>query len=78
MAENQASGPHVGQTVIYSPSLGTTYPAIVTAVAAGTGLVRLTTFPPGGTTADQQNVPYDYTRNVKFPSWSYPGGQTGI
>lgn len=78
MAENRASGPHVSQTVIYSPSAGVTYAATVTAVNAVNGLVRLNVFPPGGTITDAQNVPYDDTRNVKFPSWSWPGPQTGL
>lgn len=78
MSENQASGPHIGQRVIYAPSAGVTYPADIVAVAAGTGLVRLTVFIPGATFLDAQNVQFDGTRAVKFPSWSYPGLLTGI
>jgi hypothetical protein len=78
MSQSETSGPKIGQTVIYSPSAGVTYPAMLIAVAAGTGLVRLTVFQPGATFLDAQNVPYDYTRNIVFPSWSYPGPQSGI
>ena len=76
MAENRASGPKQAQTVIYTAS-GVSIPALVISVDKTTGLVRLTTFPAGGTTADQQNVSYDNTRTVSG-TWSYPDGQTGI
>lgn len=78
MAENQAAGPLVGQSVVYTPSAGVTYAAIVTAVDRTTGLARLNVFPPGGTITDAQNVQYDYTRNVVFPSWSFHSSLSGI
>ncbi len=77
MAENRASGPQVGQTVIYTASSSSNYPAIIVSVSATTGLVRLTTFPPGGTTADQQSVPFDPT-GVTAGSWRYPDTLAGI
>jgi len=77
MAENQASGPQLGQSVLHCPTPGTGVPAIITDIAPTTGLVRLTTFPPGGTTVDQQNVQYDGTGTVAN-SWRYPGSLTGI
>lgn len=77
MSENQASGPQVGQSVIYTQTATNWYPAIVVSVAATTGLVRLTTFPPGGTTADQQSVSYDGTGQVSN-TWRWPNSLTGI
>lgn len=76
MAENRAGGPYIGQDVIYTPTAGTMYAAKITAISATTGLVRLTTFPPGGTTVDQTSVQYDGTR-VVTNSWSYPDLVTG-
>jgi hypothetical protein len=77
MAENQAAGPQMCQSVIYTETATNTYPAIVIAVAAASGLVRLTTFAPGGATADQQNVSFDPTGTVSG-TWRYPDGLTGI
>lgn len=77
MSQNQCSGPKVGQSVIYSPSAGVNYAAIITQIQTG-GLARLTTLPPGGTTPDVQNVPFDYTGNIVFPSWRFHGEQSGI
>jgi hypothetical protein len=56
MAEVRSSGPQICQWVIYQ-ALNSFYPAIIVAVDSFTGRVRLTTFPAGGTTADQQSVP---------------------
>jgi hypothetical protein len=77
MAENRTSGPMIGQTVIYTQTSSNFYPAFITSVAQASGLVRLTTFPPGGTTPDQQNVSYDGT-GVISGTWRYPDNLTGI
>ncbi len=77
MAENRASGPQVGQTVIYTATATNFYPAMIVSVNASSGLVRLTTFAPGGTTADQQNVSFDGTGTVSG-TWRYPDLQAGI
>lgn len=77
MPENRASGPQVGQNVIYTETATLFYPAVVVTVAQASGLARLTCFPPGGTTTDKQNVSYDWTGQVSN-TWRYPGIQTGI
>jgi len=77
VAENKASGPQISQTVLYTITPGTAYTPFVTAVDATTGLVRLTTFPPGGTVVDRQSVSYDGTGTVAN-TWRYPDIQTGI
>jgi hypothetical protein len=61
MAENRASGPQLGQMVIFTQTQTIFYPAIIVSIDRVTGLARLTTFPAGGTTPDQQNVSYDGT-----------------
>lgn len=76
MPENRASGPQISQTVLYTITPGTAYTAIVTAVSASTGLVRLTTFPPGGTVVDRDSVSYDGTGTVAN-TWRYPEILTG-
>lgn len=78
MAENRASGPQMGQDVIYTEVAGTTfYPAKVITISQAAGLVRLTCFPPGGTTTDKQNVSYDGTGTVSN-TWRYPDSITGL
>jgi hypothetical protein len=77
MAEDRASGPQMGQMVIFTQTQVTFYPAIVVSIDRISGLVRLTAFPPGGTTPDQQNVSYDGT-GVESNSWRYPDIGTGI
>lgn len=76
MAETRTTGPYIGQQVIYTQTAANFYPAIITSIAAGSGLVRLTTFAPGGSTADQQNVSYDGTGTVSG-TWRYPDVGTG-
>jgi hypothetical protein len=77
MAENRASGPQLGQMVIFTQTQTIFYPAIIVSIERVTGLVRLTTFPAGGTTPDQQNVSYDGTGAVSG-TWRYPDVGTGI
>lgn len=77
MAENKTSGPQIGQQVVYTITPGTGYTAFVTAVNATSGLVRLTTFPPGGSVVDREDVSYDGTGTVAN-TWLYPGLQTGL
>ncbi len=77
MPENRASGPQVSQIVLYTITPGTWYTAFVTDVSAATGLVRLSTFPPGGTVVDRQSVSYDGTGTVAN-TWRWPGVQTGL
>lgn len=77
MAENKASGPFVGQMVVYTETSTSFYPAIVTSVSASTGLIRLTTFAPGGSTADAQSVGYDGTGQASG-SWRWPDNITGL
>lgn len=77
MAENRANGPTVGLMVVYTQVSGTFYPALITAVNQTSGLVRLTTFPPGGTTPDQQNVSFDDTGQTSN-SWRWPDVGTGL
>jgi hypothetical protein len=45
MAENRASGPQLGQMVIFTQTQTIFYPAIIVSIDRVTGLVRLTTFP---------------------------------
>lgn len=77
MAENRASGPQLGQDVYYTPTAGTVHAAKITSVAAATGLVALTTFPPGLTPGTASSVPYDGT-GVVAPSWRYPDTIAGL
>jgi hypothetical protein len=77
MAENRASGPHMGQDVIYTETASLFYPAKVITVANTTGLVRLTAFPAGGTTTDKQNVSFDGNGTVSN-TWRYPNTISGL
>ncbi len=77
MAENRASGPQLGQDVYYTATPGSFVAAKITSIDATSGLVRLTTFPAGGTTADATSVQYDGTGTVAN-SWRYPDTITGI
>jgi hypothetical protein len=56
---NQLAGPVVGYTVVYNEFTGFFYPAIITAVDRFTGLIELTTFPPGLGAVDRQSVRSD-------------------
>jgi hypothetical protein len=56
MAEIRTNGPQMGQLVIYTQTPSTFYPAIIVSVDRTSGLVRLTTFAAGGSTADQQKL----------------------
>lgn len=76
MPDNHASGPQMGQMVIYTETSTLFYPAIVTAISATTGLARLTTFAPGGSTTDKQSVSYDGT-GVTANTWRWPDILTG-
>jgi hypothetical protein len=76
MAENRANGPFIGMQCIYTQTAAVFYPALVVSVAQPSGLVRLTTFPPGGTTPDQQNVSYDGSGLVSN-TWRFPDVGTG-
>ena len=77
MPENRASGPHMGQDVIYTETATLFYPAKIITVNATNGLVRLTAFPAGGTTTDKQNVSYDGTGTVSN-TWRYPNTISGL
>jgi hypothetical protein len=59
MPYNPMSGPKIGIIAVYNESPGFFYPAMVTAVDKNTGLVELTTFPPGLGAVDRQNVRSD-------------------
>lgn len=67
----------MGQDVIYTETATLFYPAKVITVTQVAGLVRLTCFPPGGTTTDKQDVSYDGTGQVSN-TWRYPENLTGI
>src|SRR5262249_13397132 len=51
--EVRSSGPQMAQLVIYTATATNYYPAIIINIDPSTGKVRLTTFPAGGTTADE-------------------------
>jgi hypothetical protein len=76
MPQNRASGPQIGQTVIYTETSSTFYPAIIVAVNSD-GTVRLTAFPAGGTTTDQNNKKNDANGTVSG-TWRYPDQVSGI
>ena len=77
MGQLETAGPQVGLTVIYQASPTSFYPALITSVNQTTGLVQLTTFPPGGTTANVPGAQYDATGTISG-SWRFPDIGTGI
>lgn len=72
MAQNELSGPKLGQWVIYTAYGTFFYPAIIIAKSAS-GLVELIGFPPGQQPVDQQNVEFDPTGSTSG-SWRYSFG----
>ena len=70
MANVKTSGPKLRQIIIYNDATYGNIPAIITAVAATTGLISLTTFPPGVPPQNQTGVSQDYT-GATVGSWRY-------
>jgi hypothetical protein len=77
MGQLETAGPQIGQMVIYTVTASNFYPALIVSVNTTNGLVRLTTFAPGGGGTDQQNVQYDGS-GVTANSWRYPDVGTGL
>jgi hypothetical protein len=67
MAENRASGPQLGQMVIFTQTQTIFYPAIIVSIDRVTGLVRLTTFPAVSRFAGRQPL----TRRQPFRPHRY-------
>ncbi len=66
----QTIGPKVTQLIMYNDSVYGSVAAMITAVAAGTGLISVTTFPPGASPQTYTGVQYDYTGSI-VGSWHY-------
>jgi len=71
MPANECSGPKLSQLVFYLDATFGKIPAMITQVNATTGLVTLTTFPPGVAPQNQTSSQYDYTGTI-VGSWRYP------
>jgi hypothetical protein len=70
MANVKTSGPKLRQIVIYNDATYGNIAAMITAVSQTTGLISLTTFPPGVSPQAQSNVSQDYT-GATVGSWRY-------
>ena len=73
--ENRMSGPHVGQIVHFTGTVGSVaIPGIIYAVISGVASVSTIS---GGTVTDQGATQWDETA-TKANSWHYPSATTGI
>ena len=71
MTNVKTSGPHKRQIVIYNDAVYGPIPAMITAVNATTGLITITTFPPGvAPDFSHSAVSYDYT-GANTGTWRY-------
>ena len=70
MANTKTSGPKLRQIIIYNDAVYGNIAALITGVNASTGLVSLTTFPPGVAPQNQSNVS-QYYRGVTVGTWRY-------